>query len=131
MAAWIGRDTEAARLVSELRHTRQALAGFVDDRRLPETREFFWSKIEREIERLESAEIPRAAKRTWLSRLLVPMGAVAGLALVVLVAGLRFGLFPSGSTPDTETTVMDPGTFTYHDYQNGTTLVWLSYPAER
>ena len=131
MAAWIGRDPEAAGLLAELRHTRRAVAGFDDERKLPETREFFWSKIEREIDRLESNSPAEAAKSGWWHRFLVPLGAVAGLALVVMVAGLRFGLFPSGPVPETETATADAGTFTYHDYQNGTTLVWLSYPAER
>ena len=30
----------------------------------------------------------------------------------------------------TETALADPGAFTYRDYASGTTLVWLSYPAE-
>ena len=131
MAAWVGRDPEAAGLLAELRHTRQALGGFSDECRLPETREFFWSKIEREITREESQSPAEAQKTGWWHRFLVPLGAVAGLALVVMVAGLRFGLFPGGPMPETETSVADAGTFTYHDYQSGTTLVWLSYPAER
>ena len=131
VAAWVGRDAEAAGLLAELRHTRQALGGFADERRLPETREFFWSKIEREINRFEVETASPSVGRGWWHRVLVPLGAVAGLALVVMVAGLRFGLFPGGPIPETETSVADAGTFTYHDYQSGTTLVWLSYPAER
>ena len=131
MAAWVGRDAEAAGLLAELRHTRQALGGFRDERPLPETREFFWSKIEREIGRCEAAMVSPRIQPGWWHRFLVPLGAVAGLALVVMVAGLRFGLFPGGPAPESETSVADSGTFTYHDYQSGTTLVWLTYPSER
>src|SRR5260370_38312502 len=53
VANWLARDQEAALLLAELRHTRQALAGFGSTIRLPESREFFWSKIEREIRRQE------------------------------------------------------------------------------
>ena len=131
VAAWVGRDAETAGLLGELRRTRQALAGFDTGRTVPETREFFWSKIERDIKRLESGAARSRVRPGWWHRFLVPMGAVAGLALVVMVAGLRFGLWPAGPIPETETSTSDAGTFTYHDYQNGTTLVWLSYPAER
>ena len=61
MANWLARDREAAALLEELRNTRAALAGFEAEVRLPESREFFWSKIEREIQRLE-APAPRPAR---------------------------------------------------------------------
>ncbi len=51
---WLARDREAAALMEELRNTRDALAGFEAEVRLPESREFFWSKVEREIQRLET-----------------------------------------------------------------------------
>ena len=54
VANWLARDREAAALLEELRNTRSALAGFEAEVRLPESREFFWSKIEREIQRLET-----------------------------------------------------------------------------
>jgi anti-sigma factor RsiW len=128
---WTSRDPEAANLLSELRHTRQVLKSVDSGAKLPESREFFWSKVEREIQRLEPAADSARARPGWLNRFLVPLGAVAGLALVMVAASLRFGLLPAHATPDTETSTMDSGAFTYHDYQNGTTLVWVSYPAER
>src|SRR6267378_6728212 len=56
VANWLARDREAAALHTELRNTRQALVGFEVGVELPESREFFWSKIRREIHRLEPAE---------------------------------------------------------------------------
>ena len=128
VAALVARDAEAAALLRELRHTRQALAGF-ETAKLPESREFYWSKIQREIERQEP--VPDTAETAslfiWLRRFLLPASAVAALAIAVMIAG-RWG---SAAGPDTEMTLADSGTFTYHDFANGTTLVWLSYPAER
>ena len=49
VANWLARDREAVALLAELRNTRKALKGFESDIKLPETREFYWSKIEREI----------------------------------------------------------------------------------
>jgi len=128
----LARDRAAAALVEELRHTRAALAGFEAEVRLPESRDFFWSKIERDIRRLERparqpvASLPLALLR----RFLVPASALA----VVIGAGvvLLRPSGPSGLTPaaEIETAVADSGAFTYRDYSAGTTLVWVSYPAD-
>jgi anti-sigma factor RsiW len=132
---WVARDREAAALLEELRSTRGALAGFDADVRLPESREFFWSKIEREIQRLDHAAPKRArvsfSYLTLLRRFLVPASAVA----TVLIAGLMLNRQPgsSGGTVATEmeTALADSGAFIYRDFSAGTTLVWLSYPADK
>lgn len=49
IAALIARDSDVHALVKELKQTRQALAGFDEGVELPESREFYWSKIERQI----------------------------------------------------------------------------------
>lgn len=127
VAEGLARDPEGAALLAELRHTRQALAGFEAGVKLPESREFYWSKIEREIERV-SKEAREPVPVPWIVRLrrvLVPAVTVALLALVGLLSS-RHG----ASTPGVETALADSGAFTYHDYSAGATLVWLSYPAD-
>jgi anti-sigma factor RsiW len=133
MASWVARDEEAAGLARELRHTRQALADAEPVVRLPEAREFYWSKIRGAIERLEAAPLEPESVPVWpwLRRFLVPAGAIAAMLLMVAVAGLQSGLFRPSGGPETELALSDSGTFTYRDYANGTTLVWLEYPAER
>jgi len=128
MAEKLAREPDSAILLTELRQTRDALAGFEEDVRLPESREFFWSKIEREIRRSERAA-PAPTAAAWLARLrrlLVPVAAMSLLAITGFVATRQSGS-PGG---ETETALADPGAFTYRDYNSGTTLVWLSYPAE-
>jgi anti-sigma factor RsiW len=121
------RDREAAALLTELRQTREVLAGFDREIKLPETREFFWSKIQREIERQERPVV-EPLRAPWLGRLrryLVPAAAVALLGIAVLT------MLPRSSNPfGVETTLQDSGAFTYHDETAGATLVWLSYPAD-
>ena len=129
---WLARDREAAALLEELRHTRRALAGFEAEVRLPESREFFWSKVEREIQRLETPA-PKAAPVPMfalLRRFLVPASAIALLVIAGVVLTRPTG--PSGFTPaaEIETALADSGAFTYRDYSAGTTLVWLTYPAD-
>jgi anti-sigma factor RsiW len=126
VANWLARDREAVALHTELRNTRQALVGFEVGAEMPESREFFWSKIEREIQRLEPSR-PAPLPVPWLGRLRRLLMPVAGLALL-LVAGL-LTLNPAGQ-PGSEMETADSGAFVYHDDAAGATLVWLSYPAE-
>jgi hypothetical protein len=70
----VARDREALALHTELRNTRTALVGSEIGVELPESREFFWSKIQREIQRLEPSE-PAPVPVPWfvrLRRLLAP-----------------------------------------------------------
>lgn len=130
VSARLARDPDAAALLNELRQTREGLVGFEDGVRLPETREFYWSKIQREIQRQEApAASPAAAQPgfAWLRRWLLP---ASGVAVVLLVALASLRVTPSSSPSGVEVTLADTGAFTYHDYSAGATLVWLSYPAE-
>jgi anti-sigma factor RsiW len=132
VASWLARDADATALHAELRNTRLALKGFEPEWKAPESREFYWSKIKREIER--SAPAPTPAERislfTLLRRALLPMGAVAVLALVGIITLHQFGgkvVQPQG----VNAILADAGAFTYRDESQGMTVVWLSYPAEK
>jgi len=128
ISAWLARDEEATALSKELRNTRQALKSAEAGVRLPESREFYWSKIQREIERSERAPVSRVRPSILerLRRVLVPAAAFA----IVIAAGVLMFHGISNRT-ESEMAVADSGAFTYRDYANGTTLVWVSYPAER
>lgn len=121
-------DQEAAALLTELKQTREAIAGFENGVRLPESREFYWSKIKREIERQAPAK-PPAPAISLLARLRYILVPAAGLALVACIAYLSYPAAGS-RPPGIETALADSGAFTYHDDNAGTTLVWLSYPAD-
>jgi anti-sigma factor RsiW len=127
VANWLARDREAMALFGELRNTRQAFVGLEVGVELPESREFFWSKVEREIRR-QGEPGPVARPIGLLSawrRFLVPAGAVAALAVAAMI-----GLHSGSGVSTVETAVADTAAFTYHDFSSGTTLVWFSYPAE-
>src|SRR6516165_10549542 len=82
LATGLAQDQEAAALLAELRQTRDAIAGSEQVRALPESREFYWSKIQRAIERAEAPAPQPAGVSGWvgaLRRFLVP---VTGLALL-------------------------------------------------
>jgi len=123
----LAQDQEHVALLAELRNTRQALVGLEIGMTLPESREFFWSKIQQEISRGETATSTSASATGWTfwRKFLFPAGALAGLVLAGLIA-----LFGGSEFSTAETAVADPGAFTYHDFSARTTLVWFSYPAE-
>jgi anti-sigma-K factor RskA len=128
----LARDQDAVALVTELRQTREALSGFEQGVQLPESREFYWSKIQREIQRQEgparesAKPNPLVAGLRWWLR---PAMAFALVTVLGLVLTKEF--WPVGSSHPAVTSLEDAGAFTYHDYKAGITLVWLSYPAEK
>jgi hypothetical protein len=132
VAKWPARNPEAAALLGELRNTRAAMAGSEAGLQLPESREFFWSKIQREIQRLESpaAKPALAPLSALLRRFLVPASAIALLFIAGVVLTRPIMLGDRTPAAEIETALADSGAFTYRDYSAGTTLVWLSYPAD-
>lgn len=135
--AWIARDREAAAAVTTVRHTKAALKSYEQTITLPESREFFWSKIERQIQgqeqRTARAASASAAPAAWilaLRRILVPAGALAAVVLAFSLASKQGGLTGSPQQAVMEAAIGSPGTLTYRNFATRTTLVWLSYPAE-
>jgi anti-sigma factor RsiW len=123
-------DAEARALLAELQNTNAALATFEAELKLPETREFYWSKIQRQIER-EQAPAPVAARPIpWWQRFLIPAGGVAALVIAVLIGLKQNKPLVQGPFVPVETHLSDSGAMTYRDQSEGLTVVWLSYPAE-
>src|ERR1051325_6434094 len=91
VAALIETDDNARALFTELRQTSVALKSNEPEVRLPETREFFWSKIEREIARLENTptvtRVP--AWLMWVRRHLAAVSGVSVAAALMMFAALQ------------------------------------------
>lgn len=135
VAALIARDAEARALFNELKNTRHALAASQHRPRVPESREFYWSKVQREIERREPGPQATLVGKsssifTLLRRLGLPASVVAALALAVFFVGSELGMFGVARGATATMTTTTAGAFTYQDYAHGMTLVWLPYPAE-
>src|SRR5438552_2423041 len=85
-------DKEAQAIAGELRLARSILAGNEPEVKLPEPHQFYWNKIQREIERLGKAEVasrPASWVFSW-RRLLVPL---SGVALIAFLSVLSMNLF--------------------------------------
>jgi len=122
----LATDAAARDLLTELTQTNAALANYEAAIKLPETREFYWSKIQREINRSPApARADGFSLGTWLRRVLVPTGALAAVAIALLLSVPR----PSGAE-DYFSASGDAVAFTYQNYNTGTTLVWLDFAPE-
>lgn len=133
VASWLAADADATALLGELRNTRHALANFDPDLKLPESREFYWSKIQREIQRREPEAAPAPARSVsflgLLRRLLMPVAAMAVLAIAGVLA--YHELSPGAPPIHVKAMLADAGAFTYRDQSQGMTVIWLSYPAQK
>jgi hypothetical protein len=119
-------DDDARHLIAELHFVKTAMAGNEVARTVPESREFYFSKIQKEIQRREGRHAVAPVKtpqqpvwRAWL----VPFMGFASLACMLILASDPFA-------PDAidETSAVADGTeaVTYHDQAAGMTVIWLS-----
>lgn len=141
--ALLANDAEAQALVTELKNTAAALKGHEAAVTVPETRDFYWSQIRREIERLEklpASEESGSLLEMW-KRFLVPAGGV--LAALVLLAMILLNSGNEGAdsrmasnsnsgaasveVATVENAVDEAEVFTFEDQKEGMLVVWLSY----
>jgi anti-sigma factor RsiW len=123
MGEWIARDSEAAALAAELGCVRQAMFRQETASPLGESREFYWSKVQRQIQR--EAGVRRSEGLPWSARwrrFMAPLAGVAALACVLLMAVL-----PSRSPAFDEISSTGEGmeAVTFHDQSAQMTVVWL------
>jgi len=132
-------DSEAQALFKELSNTVGALKESELEHNLPETREFFWSKVSAEIEREDrQAEVAqsRPGAVAWWKKLMVPVGAAAALVVAFTlfqpagpdVAKTNFGT-NTVSTAVTETlaeTELEmPDSFIFYMFEQNATVIWV------
>ena len=124
---WLALDPEAQAILQGLRETKSILAGNELPAGVPETREYYWSKIEREIVRLD-ADLERrtspAAGRWWM-RYALPFAGVALLALVLVTITKTTSGPLAGNFHEIETPLEEASAITFHSQTAGMTVVWI------
>ena len=125
----IEQDTEARDLVAELRWTQTALRAGEVPRSLPESREFYWSKIRKAIEVAEHS--PGGSVRTgWVPpvlRWLAPAGIAAALAVLLTLPILRTRPEePWASGTEIESPLSDISSFSFRSEAERMTIVWIN-----
>ena len=127
VAAWLANDAGAKQLAEELRLTRTALRGQEPQRTVPESREFYWSKIEREIMKSEPAAVSSQPAFWWmLRRWLAPF---AGVALVAFLA-LSIARFSAPMQPNAQLAVVENlsehvSSLSFRSASEKMSVVWL------
>jgi anti-sigma factor RsiW len=126
MATWLDRDPEAAALYAELQDTARVLKGNELEMKLPESREFYWSKIQRAISQAPVESRPRFfGYPAWMR----VFGPAVGLA-VLLVAALslvKLGTAPSSVSylHETEIPLEETAAISFHSQSAGMSVVWV------
>lgn len=122
IASWLARDAEAAALYEELKTTKTLLAPENEPVvAVPDSRDFYWSKIAREIERTEREPAREYSPRPWWIRILAPTAGAAALALILLTS-----ISTSPRVVHQERSDLENGTITFRSKDNSMTLVWIS-----
>lgn len=127
VAAWLAGDAEAQRLLNELKMTKAALAGAELEPKLPESGEFYWNKIQREIQRADPAQPrPTLGFLALWRRLVAPL---AGAALIAFLTVYTFKMY-EGSDPKRHLAVVEnlsehTGTYSFRSQSENMFVVWV------
>jgi anti-sigma factor RsiW len=127
----LGADAHASALYTELRQTRLLLKENEPEWRLPESREFFWGKIEREISRLESPQT-RSTLPWWLAFVRRHIASISGVgvaAALALTAALQMQWVSPNLLEEIENPLGDTSSFSFRSESQKMTVVWISNPA--
>jgi len=123
MGEMIARDSEAAALAAELGCIRQAMFRQEAPVPLAESREFYWSKIQRQIEREATVRGPEGVP--WYARLHRYMGPLVGAAALACLLVLAIGRNGSPAFDEISSTGDGMEAVTFHDQSAQMTVVWL------
>ncbi len=132
--SWLAQDAGAHASATELRAVARCLAANETPRRVPESRDFYWSKIARAIESETAAHAaarPRTPWERWRRWWLPGAAAVSLLAL----GGFGFLRWSSeGQNPavlavvnDLETPIQEASSFSFRAEAERMTVVWVNF----
>lgn len=126
---WLEHDAAAQALAAELRASREYLRGNEAPRTVPEARDFYWSKIAREIERAERETriAPPVSKLNQWLRWMVPVGGLTALAFLLVINQGTVTKQPSllSLGHEIETTLEETSSITFRSESAGMTVVWV------
>ena len=130
LAGRTSEDAEAQQLLAELEIAKTILAGNEPEFKVPESREFYWSKIEREILRGEQAPFERSSSPSFSWRkLLAPLAGVAVVTILALGAAVLYRLSPEKSdlryVAEIESTSEDSSSFAFRSQSENMYVVWV------
>jgi len=127
IASWIARDAEAKALCDELQGTKALLIAENElPVAVPDSREFYWSKIQQGIERAEREPSREVVARPWWSRLLAPVAGAAALALFVFTS---VSTNPARNVAGQTEQSLTDNSITFYSPEHKMTVVWIASAA--
>jgi len=127
VAAWLEEDREAHGLYAELRDLRTTVGGNEIEAKVPDSRDFYWSKIERSI-RKNPVEVPSSflTGYPWWVRYLAPaLGATVLLMATLSIVKLSTAPTSMSYLHEIETPLDDTTAISFHSQTAGMTVVWV------
>ena len=118
----LAQDAQSAALMQELKWMKAAVAGNEVEVKLPETREFFWSKVERGIVAEEKKAAAAPAERAWWFKFLYPATGLAALVAVMFV--ISAGRTTDGA--DTESVPADVNAISFRSETEAMSVVYVA-----
>lgn len=120
----LATDAEAREVVAGLRRIAELVRANEPEMKVPETREFYWSQIQRRIAQAESAD-PKAKRQVegamhWLRWLAPALGVAAVAVMVALPRGEK-----EGPTLASTVSVEDAVSMTFRSDADGVTIHWI------
>ncbi|HTH49587.1 MAG TPA: hypothetical protein VMB21_18885 [Candidatus Limnocylindria bacterium] len=123
----LGSDADAAALHRELAQMRQLVRSHEPAGCVPDTREFYWSQIQRRIESEARATArvtaPKSGVLTWL-RWLAPALGVAAVAVIVVLQQSSPKLSELANAVDS--TQPEATSLTFRSDADGVTVHWIN-----
>jgi anti-sigma factor RsiW len=130
----ISSDSEFRDLYAELKHTKDALVHNEPAISVPDSREFYWSQIQRRIASAERQPVVSHTRPWWL-RMLAPVAGTVALFAILLSVINPNRQDPVVTASVTQAAVAplhkveeaaDVSLFTFRSESEGVTLVWVS-----
>ena len=131
VADWMAMDPEAQTLAAELRMTKTALAGNDPELAVPESRDFYWSKIRRVIESAPPAEPnPDPGWLVAWRKYLVPLSSLALVAILAIgiarFSGITGSRDPWMNLTEVESLSEHIASHTFRSRSENVFVVWIS-----
>ena len=127
--AQVQANAEVRAMAAELRWTKAMLKGNDLERTVPETRDFYWSKIEQTIQAGQAAVLSRdrihGPRFNWLSRFWPQLGGAWAVSLLLVLATIRFGWLAGPSWIEADHASNDLGAMVFRSDAERMTMVWL------
>jgi anti-sigma factor RsiW len=120
--AILAQDIQSAALMQELKWMKAAVAGNEAEVKLPESREFYWSKVQRGIAAEERSAAAAPAERGWWLRFMYPAAGLAAMVAVIFVVSV--GRITDGA--DTESVPEDVNAISFRSETEAMSVVYVA-----